>query len=173
MKTRIVGLALGLAIASTATYAGQLDKLGGLAGGLGGGSLTSGSTSNAAGIIQYCINNNYLGGDSGASGVKDKLLGSLSGDQNASNTDAGGSSGSNLLGSLGGKSKKSSTTAADPTKDAGYLSGAKGLLTTKDNKTVDLANLGGSGGGSGDMKGKLVHKACDAVLKQGKSLAGM
>jgi hypothetical protein len=170
MKTRLAGLALGLAIASTATYAGQLDKLGGLMGGAGGG-LTSGSASNAAGIIQYCVNNNYLGGDSGASGVKDKLLGSLSGDQNASNTDAGGSSGSNLLGSLGGKSKKSSSTSADPTKDKGYLDGAKGLLTTGDGKQMSLT--GGNSSDPSDMKGKLVHKACDAVLKQGKKMAGM
>lgn len=170
MKTRIAGLALGLAIASTASYAGQLDKLGGLMG--GGGGLTSGSASNAAGIIQYCMTNNYLGGDSGASGVKDKLLGSLGGgDANASNTDASGSSGSALLGKFGGKSKKNSTTSADPTKDKGYLDGAKGLLTTGDGKKVNLT--GGDSGNASDMKGQLVHKACDAVLKQGKKMAGL
>lgn len=170
MKTRLVGLALGLAIASTAASAMQLDKLGGLMGGGSGGSLTSGSASNAAGIIQYCINNNYLGGGSGAAGVKDKLLGSLSGDQNAANTDAGGSSGSNLLGSMTGKSKKGAS-AAEPTQDKGYLDGAKGLLTTGDGKKVDLT--GGNSNDSTDIKGKLVHKACDAVLKQGKKMAGM
>lgn len=142
MKTRFLGLALGLAIASTASPAMQLDKLGGLMGGAGGG-LTSGSASNAAGIIQYCINNNYLGGDSGASGVKDKLLGSLSG--------------------------KSSTP--EPTKDKGYLDGAKGILTGSNGKQMSLT--GGDSSDSSDMKGKLVHKACDAVLKQGKKMAGM
>jgi hypothetical protein len=172
MKTSLAGLALGLAIASTAAPAMQLDKLGGLMGGAGGG-LSSGSAGNAAGIIQYCVNNNYLGGDSGASGVKDKLLGSLSGDQNAANTDAGSSSGGGLLGKFGGKSKKNNTatTSADPTKDKGYLDGAKGLLKTGDGKTVNLT--GGDSGNSGDMKGQLVHKACDAVLKQGKKLVGM
>lgn len=169
MKTHIAGLALGLAIASTAASGMQLDKLGGLMG--SGGGLTSGSASNAAGILQYCMNNNYLGGGSGASGVKDKLLGSLSGDQNASNNDAGGSSGSDLLGKLNGKSKKSSTAAADPTKDKGYLDGAKGLLTTGDGKQVNLT--GGDSGNTSDMKGQLVHKACDAVLKQGKKMAGL
>ncbi|KJV33353.1 DUF2501 domain-containing protein [Luteibacter yeojuensis] len=171
MKTSLAGLALCLAIASTAAPAMQLDKLGGLMGGAGGG-LSSGSASNAAGIIQYCVNNNYLGGSSGATGVKDKLLGSLSGDQNAANTDAGGSSAGGLLGKFGGKSKKgTATTSADPTKDKGYLDGAKGLLTTGDGKTVNLT--GGDSGNSGDMKGQLVHKACDAVLKQGKKLVGM
>lgn len=171
MKTHIAGLALGLAIASTTAYGMQLDKLGGLMGGAGGG-LTSGSASNAAGILQYCMNNNYLGGDSGASGIKDKLLGGLSGgDQGASNNDAGGSSGSDLLGKLNGKSKKSSTATADPTKDKGYLDGAKGLLTTGDGKQVNLT--GGDSGNASDMKGQLVHKACDAVLKQGKKMAGL
>ncbi|QWT19864.1 DUF2501 domain-containing protein [Bacillus sp. NP157] len=172
MKIPFAGLALGLVVASTAAPAMQLDKLSGLMG--GGGSLSSGSASNAAGIIQYCVNNNYLGGDSGASGVKDKLLGGLAGDPNAANTDAGSSSGSNLLSGLGGKSKKNAstaTTSADPTKDKGYLDGAKGLLKTGDGKTVNLT--GGDSSNSGDMKGKLVHKACDAVLKQGKKWAGM
>jgi hypothetical protein len=148
MKTSFAGLALGLALASTAAYAGQLDKLGGLMGG-SGSSLTAGSAGNAAGIIQYCISNNYLGGSSGASGVKDKLLGSLSGN----------------------------TTAPEPTQDKGYLAGAKGLLTGSNGKTTtdlnQLGGIGGSGGGTDDMKAKLVHKACDAVLKQGKKMAGM
>ena len=172
MKTRIAGLALGLAIASTAATAGQLDKLGSLGGLAGGGSsLTSGSAGNAAGIIQYCINNNYLGGNSGAAGVKDKLLGSLTGDQHAAGTDAGGASGTDMLGKLSAKPKDSTKSTAAGSQDKGYLDGAKGLLTTGDGKQVNLT--GGDSSNSSDMKGQLVHKACDAVLKQGKKMAGM
>ena len=81
MKTRFAaGLAFALTLAAGSASAGQLDKLGGMLGGGGGSSLTSGSMGNAAGIIQYCLNNNYLGGESGASGVKDQLISKLGGD---------------------------------------------------------------------------------------------
>jgi Protein of unknown function (DUF2501) len=59
-----------LAFATTAS-AGGLDAL------TGGGdlsSLASGSAGNAAGVIEYCVRNNYLGGDAAAS-MKDKLMG--------------------------------------------------------------------------------------------------
>ncbi|MGO4326068.1 DUF2501 domain-containing protein [Cupriavidus sp. 2TAF22] len=57
--------------------------LGGLAGSLGGGmpslqSLSSGSIGNVAGVLEYCVKNNYLGGG-GASSVKDQLMGKLGG----------------------------------------------------------------------------------------------
>lgn len=146
MKTFLAGIALTLTLASGGAAAGQLDSLKGLAGG-STGSLTSGSMGNAAGILQYCVTNNYLGGDSGASGVKDQLLGKLGG--------------------------KSSEAEAAPTKDAGYLDGAKGLLKSKEGKTVDLGSLGGGAGSStGDMKEQLTKKACKAVLKQGKNMLG-
>jgi len=149
MKTTLAGLALGLALVTSAAPAMQLDKLGGMMG--GSSSLTSGSTSNVAGLLQYCVSNNYLGGASAssASGIKDKLLGSVSGDKSAA--------------------------SPEPTQDKGYLDGAKGLLTAKDGKTTDLNSLGGGSSvpGTEDMKAKMIHKACDAVLKQGKSLAGM
>ncbi|ODT79825.1 MAG: hypothetical protein ABS69_06945 [Nitrosomonadales bacterium SCN 54-20] len=49
-------------------------------------SITSGSAGNAAGIIEYCMKNNYLGGDN-ASSVRDQLMGKItgSGDQPAQN----------------------------------------------------------------------------------------
>jgi len=145
MKTVLAGIALTLAVAAPVASAGQLDKL---MGGSSTGSLTSGSMGNAAGILQYCVTNNYLGGNSGASGVKDQLLGKLGG--------------------------TSSSTAA-PTQDPGYLDGAKGLLKSKDGKTLDLGGASGSDSSPmGDMKAKMTKKACDVVLKQGKSmLAGM
>jgi hypothetical protein len=43
------------------------------------GSLTSGSTGNVAGVLEFCMKNNYLGGATDAASVKDKLLGKLGG----------------------------------------------------------------------------------------------
>jgi hypothetical protein len=144
MKTVLAGIALTLAVAAPVASAGQLDKL---MGGSSSSSLTSGSMGNVAGILQYCVTNNYLGGESGASGVKDQLLGKLGGG--------------------------SSATAAAPTQDKGYLDGAKGLLKSKDGKTVDLGGAGGSDSSPmGDMKAKVTKKACDVVLKQGKGMLG-
>jgi hypothetical protein len=170
MKTLLAGIAL--ALTATSASALQLDSLKGLMG--SGGSLTSGSASNAAGILQYCMSNNYLGGDSGAAGVKDQLLGSLGGgDQNAASNDASGSSTGALLGKLGAKSGNAAPTAAAPTQDKGYLDGAKGLLKSGDGKTLDLSGGGSEVAGTSDLKAQLTRKACDAVLKQGKSMIGM
>lgn len=47
-------------------------------GGLGGQAMTAGSTGNVAGILEFCIRNNYLKGNA-ASGVKDALMGKLPG----------------------------------------------------------------------------------------------
>ena len=74
----------------------SLDSLKGLAGGAGGaggslgslGSVSSGSMGNAAGIIEYCLKNKYLGG-SGVSQVKDGLLGKMPGGQAAAQKDSG------------------------------------------------------------------------------------
>jgi hypothetical protein len=56
---------------------GQGTGLKGLAG-MAGGPMTSGSMGNVAGLLQYCIGNNYLSGE-GASSVKDQLMGKLPG----------------------------------------------------------------------------------------------
>jgi hypothetical protein len=99
MKTILAGFAIAIAAtAATPASAAQLDSLKGLMGG-GNGALTSGTAGNAAGILQYCMANHYLGGDSGAAGVKDQLLGSL-----------------------GARSR------TEGTQDKGYQDGAKGLL---------------------------------------------
>ncbi|NID17364.1 DUF2501 domain-containing protein [Luteibacter yeojuensis] len=117
MKTFLAGIALSASVTATPASAVQLDSLKGLMGG-GSGSLTSGTAGNAAGILQYCMSNNYLGGDSGAAGVKDQLLGSL-----------------------GGKSRETAT------KDPGYLDGAKGLLKSSSGKTLDISGADGAGAG--------------------------
>lgn len=65
-----------------------LGSLGSLGGGTSLQSLSSGSTGNVAGVIQYCIQNNYLSGDA-ASSVKDKLMGKLPGGSASSSSDSG------------------------------------------------------------------------------------
>jgi len=145
MKTLFAGIAIAAAMSAPSASAMQLDSLKSMMGG-GSSSLTSGTAGNAAGILQYCVTNNYLGGDSGAAGVKDQLLGSL-----------------------GGKSR------ATATQDPGYLDGAKGLLKSSSGKTLDISGAGAASdsGGMGDMKAQLTRKVCDAVLKQGKKMIGM
>ncbi|WP_250517222.1 DUF2501 domain-containing protein [Caballeronia sp. INDeC2] len=63
---------------------GALGNLGGMGSGLSLDSLSSGSTSNVAGVLEFCIKNNYLGG--GASSVKDGLMSKLGG---SSSSDGG------------------------------------------------------------------------------------
>jgi len=57
---------------------GGLGKLGGIGSALSGGSLSAGSMGNAAGLLEFCIKNNFLGGTDSSS-VKDKLMGKLGG----------------------------------------------------------------------------------------------
>ncbi|RQZ18169.1 DUF2501 domain-containing protein [Burkholderia sp. Bp9031] len=92
---------------SGSSAGGALGSLGGLGGALTGGggasSLMSGSTGNVAGLLQFCIQNNYLGGASGsASSVKDALMGKLGG--NAS-SDSGYTSGASGILDAGNGSK--------------------------------------------------------------------
>jgi hypothetical protein len=67
------------------------------------GSLSAGSAGNAAGILQYCIQNNYLSGDAAGS-MKDRLLGKIGGADSASQ-DSGYAAG--LQGMLTGSDGKS------------------------------------------------------------------
>ena len=77
-----------------------LGNLGGMGGALSGSSMASGSLGNVAGLLQFCIKNNYLSGDSAAS-VKDSLMSKLPG--GASTSDSGYTSGASgmLSGSSG------------------------------------------------------------------------
>lgn len=94
-------------------------------------SLSPATAGNAAGVLEYCMKNNYLsGGD--AQAMKDKLMGKVSGEP------------------------------AKAKSDSGYLAGVQGMLNGSDGKSVDL-----SGGG---LKEEITRKACDQVLKNGKSL---
>jgi hypothetical protein len=77
---------------------GGLSSLGNM-GGMNLGSLTSSSTGNVAGVLQFCVKNNYLGGD--ASSVKDGLMSKLGG---SSSSDSGYTDGSKgILDSGSGK----------------------------------------------------------------------
>jgi hypothetical protein len=79
---------------------GGSSGLGGLGGALSGQSMTSGSTSNVAGILEFCIKNNYLKGGA-ASGVKDALMGKLGG--GSAKSDSGyGDGAKGILNSAGG-----------------------------------------------------------------------
>ena len=114
------GIAIALLSGSIAAQGlGQLKDImggsgvGGAASSLGSlSSITSASPGNAAGIIEFCVKNNYLsGGD--ASSTKDQLLGKLTGggDQPAqSNPD--------------------------------YVNGAMGILKGGDGQSIDLNMAG-------------------------------
>ena len=109
------GVAAALALPARAQLPGQLgNALGGLTGGgaAGGGvpSVGAASLGNIAGVLQYCISNNYFGGNAGAAApVQQSLLGKLGGaGQAAGNSD--------------------------------YTSGASGLLQTGGGQTTSLGS---------------------------------
>ncbi len=73
-------LALGLGAGAGAQDLGSAMK--GLGGGMDPGSIASSNAGNAAGVIEYCIRNNYLSGDA-ASSIKEGLMGKFAGGQPA------------------------------------------------------------------------------------------
>jgi len=81
MLVAAAALAGGCAIAA----AQDMGSLKGLAGGIDPSKLTSASAGNAAGIVEYCMKNNFLGGD--AAGVKDQLMSKVSGGGESEKTD--------------------------------------------------------------------------------------
>jgi hypothetical protein len=88
------------AAAGGSNGAGGSGALGGLGGALSGQSMTAGSTGNVAGILEFCIKNNYLKGNA-ASGVKDALMGKLGG--GSAKSDSGyGDGAKGILNSAGG-----------------------------------------------------------------------
>ena len=84
----LTGSGIAIAILSGSIAAQGLDQLKDITGGSGLGgaasslgslsTITSGSTGNAAGVIDYCLKNNYLSGGS-ASSVKDQLMKKVTG----------------------------------------------------------------------------------------------
>lgn len=77
IHSRLIVTALLTAAASTHVAAGLLDSLKDQAAGYAMPALGSNSVGNMAGVLQYCVKNNYLAGD--AASVKDKLMGKITG----------------------------------------------------------------------------------------------
>jgi len=118
-NTRIFVVAAGLAAA--AGFAGAQD-LGALKGLTDPSKLVSGSVGNAAGVVEYCMKNNFLGSDAG--GLKDQLMGKVTGEDEKQKTDyADGAKG--LLKTHDGKSV-----------DIGQLGSMKESVTKKACKSV-------------------------------------
>lgn len=140
-RTMLAFLAAGCAGMCTAAAAQNLDALKGAAGGADFSSLAAGSAGNAAGVIEYCVRNNYLGGDAAGS-LKDKLLGKVTG-SDATETDK-----SDYADGAKGLVK----TGDGNSVDLGKLGGDK----------IGGDKLGG-------MKDKLTKKACSSVLDHAKS----
>lgn len=102
--------------ANTSALGGLLGGSGGAAGGLLSslGVPASGTASNAAGVITYCMKNNYLNPNK-ATQVKDQLLGKLG---------------------LG-------TQKQEAPKDQGYLNGLGGMITGSNGQTFSMDKLKG------------------------------
>jgi hypothetical protein len=73
-NTLLFVVATGMAAAFGAAVSGAQD-LGALKGLADPSKLVSGSAGNAAGVVEYCMKNNFLGSDAG--GIKDQLLGKV------------------------------------------------------------------------------------------------
>ncbi|GLR65521.1 hypothetical protein GCM10010909_01990 [Acidocella aquatica] len=95
---------------------GGMGSMGGAGmGGMGMPSLGAAPPANIAGILQYCIQNNYLGGgasQSSASSVQQSLLSKYTG------------------------------SSSDPSSNSGFTSGSNGILDTGNGNSMPL---GGSG----------------------------
>lgn len=121
-----LGFACACMLGVSAVFAQDLGgALTGAAGGLDLSSLASGSAGNAAGIIEYCVQNKYLGGDA-ASSIKNALVGKLGGEEQAK-ADPGYADGAK--GILTGRDGQS--IRLDDLAGAGGLGDMKGKLTEK------------------------------------------
>jgi hypothetical protein len=131
--TRITSLALTLSALTALACANSASAqdLGALKGAAGGGldvsSLASGSAGNAAGIIEYCMKNNFLGG--GASGVKDQLIGKLGGEDKAKEDPGYLDGAKGML--TGGDGKSTDLSSLGGGGAGGALGDMKGKLTEK------------------------------------------
>ncbi|MBE1160766.1 DUF2501 domain-containing protein [Dyella acidiphila] len=159
MKTRTSLIATACAAALALGFAGTAaaQDLGSLGSKLGGNSSlgnmlpgggSSGSMGNAAGILQYCVKNNYLGGDSGASGIAGKLLGKTQ----------GGGGNSDYLSGAKGILHGSNGQTTDLNSVGGGNSDLKSKLTTKAcgvvlNQGKSMLGGGSSGGKLGSLMG--------------------
>jgi len=80
------GLTMLLVAAIGGAQAQGLDALKNLGSSVPGvGSMASGSLGNAAGVLEYCLKNNFLS-ESGATSIKDQLMRKIPGGKPASDT---------------------------------------------------------------------------------------
>ncbi|AMM25879.1 DUF2501 domain-containing protein [Variovorax sp. PAMC 28711] len=106
-----------LAIGAPAHANNLLDSLKSQAGNYAMPAMGQSSIGNAAGVLQYCVKNNYLSADA-AGGVKDKLMGMITGQKQQQTGYANGAKGM-LMGddgkslNLKGISGKLKTKACD------------------------------------------------------------
>lgn len=101
----------GSAAPQSTSSLGALGGAGGLGSTLGLPSIGGDTAGNAAGVLQYCIQNKYLGG-TGAADVKDKLL-----------------------------DKVGIASKQDQQQDAGYQQGLTGMLSGSGGSSFDLGKL--------------------------------
>ncbi len=83
--------ALALFAVAAAAQANLLDDLKSKAAAQAMPAIGEGTLGNAAGVLQYCVKNNYLGGD--AASIKDKLLGKITGQKQQQTGYANGAKG--------------------------------------------------------------------------------
>ncbi|WP_329740500.1 DUF2501 domain-containing protein [Dyella sp. A6] len=151
----IVILALAGGVAQAQNLGSLTSKLGGSSlGNLLPGSGGSSSMGNVAGLLEYCVKNNYLGGSSGASSIAGKLLGKTQGGA-SNNAFASGIQGilhgkngqSTNLNSIGGgnsdlKSKLVTKACGVVLKQGkSFLGGAAGTSSSSTSTTSKLESL--------------------------------
>jgi hypothetical protein len=135
---------------------GSQGGLKGMAGGLSGQSLTSSSMGNVAGLLQYCVSNNYLGGED-ANSAKEKLTGKLPG--GTASKDPGYNDG------LKGLLHSSDGRQVDLSGGAGGAPGGAGAVGSSGGGAVGSGVAGGGG-----IQAEVTKKACNTVMSQAKSM---
>ncbi len=91
MHLRTALAALTVLVANASAHAGLLGDLKAQAGNYAMPAIGTSTIGNAAGVLQYCVKNNYLGGD--ATSIKDKLLGKITGQKQQQTGFANGAKG--------------------------------------------------------------------------------
>ncbi|MET0226764.1 MAG: DUF2501 domain-containing protein [Dokdonella sp.] len=120
-----LGSSLALLGFVASASAQDLGALKGAVGGMDLSSLASGSAGNAAGVVEFCVKNSFLGGDA-ASSVHDQLIGKVSGSDASENDKADYADGAKGLVKTGdGKSLDLGSLGG------GQLGGLKDSLTKK------------------------------------------
>lgn len=126
MKIRIaIASLLLMSVGVSAGAADLLDSLKSQASNYAMPAIGSNTVGNAAGVLQYCVQNNYLGGD--AASLKDKLLAKMTGQPKQQTGFANGAKG--LLQGGGSSFDLTSVSGAVKTKACDYvLKNAKSLM---------------------------------------------